>query len=195
MARRDAFIEVLINLRGMLSALTTGKARLEEDFATINERLVRQFVETITTYPPLRPGNRPPPPYWRRGVGMVQRTGHVTPLSEKFGSPETSWKMSFGRSFDTIIGEASTAVSYAPWVVGTRTQSPRLRHWKTVGQVLGGLGVGGVGGVELIYGAGAGATVHFTDFTRAAEKFTKHIINAKVTGGTIPEGTHVRIKI
>jgi hypothetical protein len=160
-------------LTELIRAILIGKQQLPVDMSEANQKVLDEFVKNITTYPSLTPGNMPPPPYWRRGVGLVRGDGRINPVSQKFGQPAISWKTEVGRTATESIGIARTSVTYAPGVVGTETQIPAHRgRWKTVAQVLTNMGLGGF---EL---SSVGAVM--THYNNVRDKFIRSInISAK----------------
>ena len=143
------------------------KAAAAPTLERANQLVMEDFVKEITTYPPMTRGNSSPAPYWKRGVGLVRGGGVVDPVSQRLGGGVgflRSWKRESQQVRFGAFGKISTTVSYAPWVVGTETQSAihRKNKWQSVADVLLKLGMGGV---ELIANVGArrGAIAHYAD--------------------------------
>lgn len=92
------------------------------------------YSEVISTvglkrYPPADGANAPPPPFYKRGVGMVYKSG-PTNNSERYGTKFT------GRTIGWSVFVGNTA-SYARLLTGKDTQSPRMaaRGWRRLWDV------------------------------------------------------------
>jgi hypothetical protein len=83
-----------------------------------NESIARTAVEILTTYPPETAGNFPPPPYWQRGVGMINSNGNVISGQEsfKYGNSQDIWKYQTRVMPTQVETRASTDIPYAPYV-------------------------------------------------------------------------------
>ena len=140
------------------------KAAAAPTLERANQLVMEDFVKEIVTYPPMTRGNSPPAPYWKRGVGLVNRTGGVNPVSQRLGGGVgflRSWKRESQQVKFGAFGKITTNVSYAPWVVGTETQSKihKRNKWQSVADVLRKIGFGGL---EFISNSNA-----FTLFNRS----------------------------
>lgn len=100
--------------------------------------LSRKFVSEIKEYPPETEANSPPPPYWNRGAGLVNKNGSVYPKSKDL---KGSWEIN--ETSNNIIIE--NKVTYAPWVHGTRTQAEfhGKRGWPKISDILKRIGLKG----------------------------------------------------
>lgn len=90
---------------------------------TVKQDLYQGTVESLEdllvamqTYPPESEANRPPHPYWARGVGRVHASGKIDPVSENYGQ---SWDLTVKETATGADGRLTNSASYAPWV-GTR---------------------------------------------------------------------------
>lgn len=103
--------------------------RIKKDLSAGGMREVAmEIVQTrgIMLYPPSGAGNRPPTPYYIRGVGMQYATRN-TGSSEKFGSSWTTKSEGY-----TLI--ASNSASYGGFVSGDRDQAAHMAKigWKRI---------------------------------------------------------------
>lgn len=142
------------------------KAAAAPTLERANKLAMEDFVKAIVTYPPATRGNAPPPPYWIRGVGRVL-AGEIRPKSQHLGGGVgflNSWKRESQQVKFGAFGKITTNVSYAPWVVGTETQSKihKRNKWQSVADVLRKIGFGGL---EFISNSNArrGAIAHYND--------------------------------
>ena len=101
--------------------------------------------EGVRRYPPAGPGNRPPYPFYKRGVGTQTSKNHNMNNSQKLGSSMTSngetgnksWYVnSQVKSLGSMIVTIGTKVTYAPYVVG-KQQSRVMEQigWKKLSDV------------------------------------------------------------
>jgi len=90
----------------------------------------------VRRYPPAGPGSNPPPPYYKRGYGMIYKSGAGRETSEKLGSrtslklgTQDSWtvkKIGYGVS---ILNNAS----YAPYVIGDQQSNVMKKlGWRNI---------------------------------------------------------------
>lgn len=104
--------------------------------------------EGVRRYPPAGPGNRPPYPFYKRGVGtQVSKTRNLN-NSEKLGSsmvskgsggqhPNKSWYVNQKvQSLGSMVVTIGTKVTYAPYVVGDQQSRVMARiGWKQLAVV------------------------------------------------------------
>lgn len=136
----------------------TGLLSLEEAFKKLPEEMQLALSDSATLigdhilneegirrYPPAGPGNRPPYPFYKRGVGTQTSKNHNTNTSQKLGASMTSkgetgnksWYVnSQVKSLGSMIVTIGTKVTYAPYVVG-KQQSRVMEQigWKKLSDV------------------------------------------------------------
>lgn len=129
----------MIKLSASLSGIKTYIDELRRfREGTIKETLYGGTQESLTelmtimqTYPPESEANRPPYPYWARGVGRIHASGNVDPQSEQYGQ---SWDLQVRSTTFGTDGRLSNSASYAPWVGARQTQAwfHAARGWPNV---------------------------------------------------------------
>ena len=115
-------------------------------------KLMKEIGKEATTYPAETRGNRPPPPYWSRGVGRVQsyKDKKPNPKSEKLGDADgrgENFSYEIGGNQFGVSGKMTNTITYAPWVLGDEHQAyfHRFHGWRTIGKVILDLGLTGSG--------------------------------------------------
>lgn len=139
-----------------------------------NSIVARGFVGTLSKYPPKTPGNAPPPPGWKRGVGMMAKSGKIVRQSGKIGGAGAAvpvgWKISVSSAPNSTIARISTNVSYAPWVVSAKQAAfHRSNGWKNIGMVMKEFGLAGEE-ISTVNGKAQGA-LHFTQVAESIRSF------------------------
>lgn len=104
------------------------------EMQVMSRRVGRDFITEAQKYPPENEGNRPPTPYWQRGVGMIRGNGVVSPSSQQLGD---NWQL---RGIKTPFGGTVSVlnpVTYAPFVHDDIKQARfhGARGWKTMSQI------------------------------------------------------------
>jgi len=87
------------------------------------------MTEGLKKYPPAGPGSNPPPPYYKRGYGTINKSGAGRATSENLGSKWYVDKVPFG-------AKVGNRASYAKWVSGENQAHfmPPL-GWKKLSEV------------------------------------------------------------
>ena len=108
------------------------EAQVELD--VMSRRIGRDFANEAAKYPPENEGNRPPAPYWQRGVGMIWGNGTVNPPSQQLGD---NWSVRGVRTPFGGVATVSNPVTYAPFVHDNTKQAGfhAARGWRTMSQI------------------------------------------------------------
>jgi len=121
---------------------------LRDSATLIGDRILN--TRGLRQYPPEGPGNRPPVPYWKRGVGREVSAGRKQKRSEGVGvsvratrNLHNSEKLgshfySLGEvtSPGSLVVRIGNPVSYAPYVVGEQQSSVMAKiGWKKLSDV------------------------------------------------------------
>lgn len=112
----------------------------QTELEVTSRRIGRDFITEAQKYPPENEGNRPPAPYWQRGVGMVRNSGVVNPSSQQLGD---NWQL---RGIKTPFGgtvNVLNPVTYAPFVHDDIKQAGfhQARGWRTMSQIAEAIGI------------------------------------------------------
>jgi hypothetical protein len=97
-----------------------GNVWIPEEFESMLERIIRESIEEAQKYPPETEGNRPPPPYYIRGTGMIGRGGNVTKPSENL---KDQWHGEVTQDSQGATGRISNEASYASFVQDEELQT------------------------------------------------------------------------
>ena len=96
-----------------------------------NEQIAHEAIEMLTAYPPPVPGNFPPPPYWERGVGMINGAGDVIEPSMQYGNSAERWQYKTNVGTGEVVTIASTEIPYAPYLGDDQFQARWHEGWMT----------------------------------------------------------------
>lgn len=136
----------------LLSDLST--VHIPEELESMMGEILTETVAEAQVYPPETEGNRPPPPYYSRGAGMIGRGGNVIPGKES-QDLKGQWGAEIVRDPDGISGRITNETTYASLVQdeeGPQTTFHAAHGWRTVQSIVRSIASGRGGGAT----AGAG---------------------------------------
>lgn len=90
--------------------------------------ILSESITRLQKYPPETDANKPPPPYYIRGVGNIGRGGTVTKPSENL---KEQWSYEVDADDQSVTGALRNLASYSALVHGETLQAPfhAARGW------------------------------------------------------------------
>ena len=125
-------------IRGVINKFNDviGKVRRSADefesLAVFGSGLAARHVqEQMQQYPPESDANRPPAPYWVRGVGKIDKDGRIIEPSQHY---KDSWRTEKVKEGTALTNDAS----YAVWIAKRDKQFHvhTARNWPTIEDVV-----------------------------------------------------------
>lgn len=129
---------IRVSVREKLGELTRRMKEFVPIFQDESEKELQEigaaFVSVAQKYPPENDGNRPPAPYWQRGVGRIGVSGKVTQYSENM---KGGWAYRTANEGGDPLLTIRNPTTYAPWVHGDRQQAwfHERNGWPTISEI------------------------------------------------------------